>query len=224
MKIAIIEDDNTIGYAVETYLKKYEMEAVILKDLTSSDALNLQALDLIILDVNLPDGSGFEYLKWLRTFSKIPVILLTVKGTEEYIVRGLNLGADDYITKPFSLPVLKARIDTIFRRRGLDLKKLDFKDLSLNLTSKTASIKDRPLDLNLKEFSVLEMLLENKDISLTRETMINYVWGYDLYEVNDNTLTVTVKRLRHKLGTYGTYIKTHRGIGYMWKSDVDEEL
>lgn len=220
MKIAIIEDDPTIGYAVDKYLKIYKYKTHIYKDLDSAEKIKFDDFDLLILDENLPDGSGFDYLKWLRSFSDIPVIMLTVKDADEYIVEGLSIGADDYITKPFSLKVLKARMDNIFRRQELDSKNLDFKDLSLNLRSKTAKLNDLDLNLNIKEFSVLEILLENKDMTVRREEIIDNVWAYELYEINDNTLTVTVKRLRKKLGSYSKYIVTKRGIGYMRESEI----
>ena len=222
MKIAMIEDDNTISFAVQTFLKRYDMETEIFGNLTMTKKIDFNEFDLIILDVNLPDGSGFDYLKWLREFSNIPVIMLTVKNTDENILRGFEFGADEYITKPFSLPILKARIDNIFRRKNTKSTDIVFGNLNLNLKSMTAYLSGDDLNLSKQEFSVLEILLENKGANVIRKRIIDSVWGYDLYEVNDNTLTVTIKRLRYKLGNYGKYIKTVRGIGYMWK-DKDYE-
>lgn len=219
VKIAMIEDDGTIAFAVRTYLNKYDIDTKAYNDLASSENIKFDDFDLILLDANLPDGSGFDFLKWLREFSDIPVIMLTVKDEDKYVVKGLSEGADDYITKPFSLPVLKARIDNVFSRKIKKVNELTFKDLSLDLDSKQASIDGKDLDLNLKEFAVLEMLLENQNINLLRERILDYVWGYDFYEVNDNTLTVTIKRLRSKLGNYGSHIKTVRGIGYRWDNE-----
>ena len=222
MKIAMIEDDKTISFAVQTFLKRYDMETEIFGNLTMTKKIDFNEFDLIILDVNLPDGSGFDYLKWLREFSNIPVIMLTVKNTDENILRGFEFGADEYITKPFSLPILKARIDNIFRRKNTKSTDIVFGNLILNLKSMTAYLSGDNLNLSKQEFSVLEILLENKGANVIRKRIIDSVWGYDLYEVNDNTLTVTIKRLRYKLGNYGKYIKTVRGIGYMWK-DKDYE-
>lgn len=222
MKIAMIEDDSTISFAVSTFMKRYDMEVAIFDSLAAAEKIDLKDLNLIILDVNLPDGSGFEYLKWLREFSKIPVIMLTVKNTDEYVLKGFENGADEYITKPFSLPVLKARIDNLFRRKDMNNNEIVFNELCLNLNSMTAKLNNENLDLNRQEFAVLELLLENKNINLIREKIIDSIWGYDLYEVNDNTLTVTIKRLRNKLKDYGKYIKTVRGIGYMWEDSSDE--
>ena len=222
MKIAMIEDDSTISFAVSTFMKRYNVEVVVFDSLETAKQIDLKAYNLIILDANLPDGSGFDYLKWLREFSGIPVIMLTVKNEDEYILKGFENGADEYITKPFSLPVLKARIDNIFRRKGMSNNEIVFNELNLNLSSMTAKLNNDNLELNRQEFAVLELLLENKNVNLIRERIIDTVWEYDLYEVNDNTLTVTVKRLRNKLRDYGKYIKTVRGIGYMWEDSSDE--
>lgn len=223
MKIAMIEDDNTISFAVQTFLKRYDMETKVFGNLTMTEKIDFNEFDLIILDVNLPDGSGFDYLKWLREISDIPVIMLTVKNTDEYVLKGFETGADEYITKPFSLPILKARIDNIFRRKNVKSRDIVFGDLSLNIKSMTAYLSGDNLDLSKQEFSVLEILLENRGANVIRKRIIDSVWGYDLYEVNDNTLTVTIKRLRYKLGDYGKYIKTVRGIGYMWEDKNYED-
>ena len=222
MTIAMIEDDSTISFAVSTFMKRYNVEVVVFDSLEAAKQIDLKDYNLIILDANLPDGSGFDYLKWLREFSGIPVIMLTVKNEDEYILKGFENGADEYITKPFSLPVLKARIDNLFRRKGMSNNEIVFNELNLNLSSMTAKLNNDNLELNRQEFAVLELLLENKNVNLIRERIIDTVWEYDLYEVNDNTLTVTVKRLRNKLKDYGKYIKTVRGIGYMWEDSSDE--
>ncbi len=222
MKIVMIEDDTTISFAVSTFLKRYDIDVVILDSLAAAERIDLKNFDLMILDINLPDGSGFDYLKWLREFSDIPVVMLTVKNTDEYVLKGFANGADEYIAKPFSLPVLKARIDNLFRRKNLKSSEIICNALSLDLTSMTAKLNDENLELSRQEFAVLHILLENKNINLVRERIMDSVWGYDLYEVNDNTLTVTIKRLRQKLKHYGKYIKTVRGIGYMWEDPEDE--
>ena len=222
MKIAMIEDDSTISFAVSTFMKRYNVEVVVFDSLEATKQIDLKDYNLIILDANLPDGSGFDYLKWLREFSGIPVIMLTVKNEDEYVLKGFENGADEYITKPFSLPVLKARIDNLFRRKGMSNNEIVFNELNLNLSSMTAKLNNDNLELNRQEFAVLELLLENKNVNLIRERIIDTVWEYDLYEVNDNTLTVTIKRLRNKLKDYGKYIKTVSGIGYMWEDSSDE--
>ena len=217
MKVAIIEDDNTISFAIKVFLERYDIEAIIFNTLSAAEDIIVKNFDLIILDVNLPDGSGFEYLNWVREFSSVPIIMITVNSADEYVLKGFENGADEYITKPFSLPILKARIDNIFKRRDMNTTKIVFDNLILDLNSKTAILDNENLELNRQEFAVLNILLENKNINVIREKIIDLVWGYDLYEVNDNTLTVTIKRLRNKLKDYGKYIKTVRGIGYRWE-------
>ncbi len=219
----MIEDDSIISFAVQTFMKRYDIETEIFGSLLAAENLNFSDFDLLILDVNLPDGSGFEYLKWLRSFSDMPVIVLTVKNSDENILKGFEIGADEYVSKPFSLPVLKARIDNILRRKNIRGMDLVFGSLSLNLKSMNVRLAGENLDLSRQEFAVLAILLENKGANVIRERIIDSVWGYDLYEVNDNTLTVTIKRLRYKLGEYGKYIKTVRGIGYMWEDRYYED-
>ncbi len=221
MKIIMIEDDRIISFAVKTFLDRYGMETSVFDSLISVENIDLNEFDLMILDVNLPDGSGFDYLNYLRDFSDMPVIMLTVKDAEDYVLEGFNSGADEYITKPFSLPILKARIDNIFKRKAIKEETLSFNDLHLDLKSMTVWIKDEKIKLNRQEFAVLEILLSNLNMNVPRERIIDVVWGYDLYEINDNTLSVTIKRLRNKLGQYGQHIKTVRGLGYVWENESD---
>ena len=220
MKILMIEDDETIVYGVKTYLARYDMEVVAASRLGDVGEEQIRPADLLILDVNLPDGSGFDFLIWVRSFSKLPILMLTVKGDEDYVVKGLSQGADEYVAKPFSLHVLKARIDNLFKRRGPEEELLEFKELILDSQSKMAILRGNAVDLNRQEFDLLAMLLEHRGRQLLRSQLIDEVWGFG-DEVNDNTLTVAVKRLRKKLGPYGHYIKTVRGMGYFWEDGDD---
>lgn len=222
MKIAMIEDDGTIAFAVQTFLKRCGLETSLYSSLREAEDIDIENFDLILLDENLPDGSGFDYLSWLRDFSDIPVIMLTVKSSEHHILKGFEKGADDYITKPFSLPILKARVERIFRRREGETEDIIFCELVLNLKSRSAKLEGIDLELSRQEFNVLFLLLENKDSTVLRERMIDFVWGNELYEVNDNTLTVTIKRLRKKLGRYSKYLRTVRSLGYMWEKSHDQ--
>lgn len=220
MKILMIEDDETIVYGVKTYLARYDMEVVAASRLGDVDEEQIRSADLLILDVNLPDGSGFDFLNWVRSFSKLPILMLTVKGDEDYVVKGLSQGADEYVAKPFSLPVLKARIDNLFKRRVPEEELLEFKELILDRQSKMAILRGDTVDLNRQEFDLLAMLLAHRGRQLLRSQLIDEVWGFG-DEVNDNTLTVAVKRLRKKLGPYGHFIKTVRGMGYFWEDGDD---
>ena len=220
MKILMIEDDETIVYGVKTYLARYDMDVVAASRLGDVGEEQIRFADLLILDVNLPDGSGFDFLNWVRSFSKLPILMLTVKGDEDYVVKGLSQGADEYVAKPFSLPVLKARIDNLFKRLGPEEELLEFKELILDRQSKTTILRGETLDLNKQEFDLLAMLLAHRGRQLLRSQLIDEVWGFG-DEVNDNTLTVAVKRLRKKLGPYGHFIKTVRGMGYFWEDGDD---
>ncbi|MCU6786331.1 response regulator transcription factor [Aedoeadaptatus acetigenes] len=220
MKILMIEDDETIVYGVKTYLARYDMEVVAAGRLGDVGEEQIRSADLLILDVNLPDGSGFDFLNWVRSFSKLPILMLTVKGDEDYVVKGLSQGADEYVAKPFSLPVLKARIDNLFKRLGPEEESMEFKELILDRQSKMAILRGKAVDLNRQEFDLLAMLLANRGRQLLRSQLIDEVWGFG-DEVNDNTLTVAVKRLRKKLGPYGHFIKTVRGMGYFWEDGDD---
>ena len=219
-QLFLLEDDMSLISGLSFAVKKQGYEIDVARTTLEADTLwENGKYDLAILDVSLPDGSGFDFCKKIRSTSKVPIMFLTAADEETDIIMGLDIGGDDYITKPFSLPVLKARIDNVFSRRIKKVDELTFENLSLDLISKQASIDGIDLDLNLKEFAILEMLLENQNINLLRERILDYVWGYDFYEVNDNTLTVTIKRLRSKLGDYGSHIKTLRGIGYRWDNE-----
>lgn len=220
MKILMIEDDETIVYGVKTYLARYDMDVVAASRLGDVGEEQICSADLLILDVNLPDGSGFDFLNWVRSFSKLPILMLTVKGDEDYVVKGLSQGADEYVAKPFSLPVLKARIDNLFKRRVPEEELLEFKELVLDRQSKMAILRGDTVDLNRQEFDLLAMLLAHRGRQLLRSQLIDEVWGFG-DEVNDNTLTVAVKRLRKKLGPYGHFIKTVRGMGYFWEDGDD---
>lgn len=220
MKILMIEDDETIVYGVKTYLARYDMDVVAASRLGDVGEEQIRSADLLILDVNLPDGSGFDFLNWVRSFSKLPILMLTVKGDEDYVVKGLSQGADEYVAKPFSLPVLKARIDNLFKRLGPEEESMEFKELILDRQSKMAILRGKAVDLNRQEFDLLAMLLANRGRQLLRSQLIDEVWGFG-DEVNDNTLTVAVKRLRKKLGPYGHFIKTVRGMGYFWEDGDD---
>lgn len=220
MKILMIEDDETIVYGVKTYLSRYDMDVVAASRLGDVGEEQICSANLLILDVNLPDGSGFDFLNWVRSFSKLPILMLTVKGDEDYVVKGLSQGADEYVAKPFSLPVLKARIDNLFKRLGPEEELPEFKELILDRQSKMAILRGDTLDLNKQEFDLLAMLLAHRGRKLLRSQLIDEVWGFG-DEVNDNTLTVAVKRLRKKLGPYGHFIKTVRGMGYFWEDGDD---
>lgn len=173
---------------------------------------------LVLLDVNLPDGSGFDFLKEIKQTQNIPVILLTVNDLETDIVTGLELGAEDYITKPFSLAILRARVNTQLRRltenTGSQREVID--DYIFDFGQMEFYHKKEKVELSKTEQRLLKMLVENRGITLSRESLIDRIWTDGAEYVDENALSVCIKRLRDKLGGED-YIKTVYGIGYVWR-------
>ena len=216
MRILIIEDDTHISFALERFFTT-QGDEVTTVGLDEAFAVHPESHDFIILDLNLPDGDGFEYLSYIRAENiKTPLLILTVRDQEQEIVRGLKLGADDYLTKPFSLPVLKARVEAILRRAsgGDGGNVLRCGQLTLDRKARMAFLSGQPLELSSREYELLELLMENKGFTVPRERILDRIWGWERGDVYDNTLSVTVKRLRGKIAPYHDYIRTVRGIGY----------
>ncbi|MGF7430973.1 response regulator transcription factor [Thermoanaerobacterium thermosaccharolyticum] len=217
MRILVIEDDRNISFVLKHFFFGQGHEVICCFSLEEAYKYNPNRQDFIILDLNLPDGDGFEYLAYVRSCEiRIPFLIITVRDQESDIIRGLEMGADDYLTKPFSLPVLKARMDAILRRAGFDWdeKRIKCGNLELDKATKTAFLESKILDLSAKEYELLELFMENQGLILPRQKIIDLLWGWERGDVYDNTLTVTVKRLRDKIAPYQDYIQTVRGIGY----------
>ena len=218
-KILLVEDEENILFAVKRYLENAGYAVFPASTLSEARASLHDDLDLILLDLNLPDGDGFAFLDLVRKNNSIPIICLTVRDSDGDIIRGLDSGADDYITKPFKLPVLKARIETVLRRVKKDPEFqsiLQSDGVTLDKNLKKVFIDQREEELSLKEFQLLCLFMENPGRTLTRELIIDLVWGLESDFVYDNTLSVNIRRLRHKLGHYQNKIQTVRGIGYRW--------
>lgn len=219
-KILLIEDDENISFGIKTYLEKDDFKVDIEENLARGKKKFNLKYDLIILDMNLPDGTGYDFFSFVKSQSNIPIIFLTVVDEEEEIVKGLDLGADDYITKPFKLSILKSRINTVLRRVKRDKTLMDTlfcKDLKL-IKSQTKIFKEnKEIDITSREYKLLELFMENQNQTLTRELIIKRLWDIDGDFINDNTLTVTIKRLREKIEDNPNnpiIIKTIRGMGY----------
>lgn len=183
--------------------------------------------DLILLDLMLPGIDGLEICRRLRSdaeTSEIPIIMLTARGEEEDIVRGLEIGADDYVTKPFSLKVLLARVQTVLRRKGLlqqesDQEELVRGDLRIHSGRSLAQVEGKTIDLTFTEFRVLEALASRPGWVFTRYQIVNAVRGED-YAVTDRAVDVQIAGLRKKLGPCSHYIETVRGVGYRFREDL----
>lgn len=213
--ITIIEDDIALNNGIALALKNAYYSFRQLYKLSEFDPE--KSCDLIILDINLPDGNGFVFLKELRKTSDIPVIILTANDLETDEVTGLELGADDYITKPFSLMVLRARIDKVLSRSRC-ASNGDYSDgiYLFDFDAMVFSVNGASVELSKTEQKLLKMLVQNKGKTLSREFLVDRIWTDGAEYVDENALSVTVNRLRKKLNA-ANYIQTVYGIGYVWR-------
>ena len=218
--IYCVEDDRSIRELIVYALKSHGFEAEGHSDGKAFfEALTSQGLpSLVLLDIMLPGEDGIEILKRLKASAKtrhIPVIMLTAKGTEYDKVLGLDSGADDYVTKPFGVMELLSRIKAVLRRSGAAGSPLELSAgrISLNTERHAVYADGEEVSLTLKEFELLKYLLENVGIVLTRDKLLDRVWGYD-YKGETRTVDVHIRTLRQKLGNAGSMIETVRGVGY----------
>ncbi len=216
-KILIVEDDKALGSGLCRALASDKTIAENAENLRTARAmLKSGKYGLVILDVNLPDGNGFDFLPEIKKEYGIPVIMLTANDLESDIVAGLEAGADDYITKPFSLAVLRARVNTQLRKA---LVKPSFKFISdgyiFDFENMEFTVNGVPTELSKTEQKLLRILTENAGLTLSREKLIDRIWTDGAEYVDENALSVTVKRLRDKLYAKD-YIKTVYGLGYSW--------
>lgn len=213
MKILVVEDDKVIREGICEYLSEFGYEMYEAED--GRKALNIfkdKDINLIILDIQIPLLNGLEVLKEVRKESKIPILMLTAFSDEEYKISAFSSLADGYIEKPFSLPVLKVRIDSLIKRYYKELEKFIYKDLEVNFSSYTAKVKDEFIDVNAKELEILKYLLENEGHVLTRNQIIDNVWKETEDIPFDRVIDVYIKELRKKLKL--DCIITIRNVGY----------
>lgn len=220
-KILIVEDESSISDFVKLELE-YEGYQVSIKE-DGREGLK-EALendyDLIILDIMLPSMNGFEICRRLKREKNTPIIMLSAKDSVTDKVNGLQIGADDYIPKPFAIEELLARINAIFRRvDSLYNYIVKFKDLVINRNSRTVSKNDKEINLTTKEYELLMILIDNKDKVVTRDELLEKIWGYE-YEPETNVTDVYVRYLRSKLNNENKeeYIQTIRSVGYIMRS------
>ncbi len=221
--ILLIEDDKDISELISYNLKKENFNVITAYD--GEEALNLikdNVIDLIILDLMLPGINGTDLLKYIKRDEKtknIPVIIETAKGEENDIVLGLELGADDYVTKPFSPKVLVARIKRLIERteeKSINEKLLNAGPVTLDLTRHKVTLKGKPIELTLVEFKLLNYLISNKGKALSRDEILANIWLDEVYVI-DRVVDVHINSIRKKLGEESYLIETVRGIGYTFK-------
>ena len=198
---------NSTGYKATGVSNGHQLDAFLKNELP----------ELILLDLMLPDESGLEILKRLRENKRtkeIPVIILTAKSSEMDKILGLDSGADDYITKPFSMLELISRIKAVLRRTSKESSSvLVFRDLKMDLSKHVVMVEDEKITLTLKEYELLKKLMQNPGVVCSRDMLLDEIWGYDYYG-ESRTVDVHIRTLRSKLGKAETYIETIRGVGY----------
>lgn len=215
MKILIVEDDKTLNNGIALSLGNDDiMQAFCIEE--AKRLLN-SSIDLIILDINLPDGSGLDFCRKIRETSMVPIIFLTANDMEIDIVTGLETGADDYITKPFSLAVLRARVNAVSRRKSNDSNIFHLGKYEFDFENMKFLVDGVIVELSKTEQRLLKMFVQNQGRTLSREMLIDRVWSDGAEFVEENALSVTVKRLRQKLSDVP--IKSVYGIGYVWEKE-----
>lgn len=216
MKILLVEDNNAIVIGLEYLLSQEGYQVLIANNIMRAEAiLEREECDLVLLDIALPDGNGFDFCRRIKQEGQRPVIFLTAKDEEADVVKGLDLGADDYVIKPFRNRELVSRIKAALRRSGKESKELHCKDIILDLDTCTVKRGEIAVVLTKLEYKILYSLMSHPGKLFTRNEILADIWDISGNFVNDNTLSVTMKRLREKLGdSEGQLIKTVRGMGY----------
>jgi two-component system alkaline phosphatase synthesis response regulator PhoP len=226
--ILVVDDERDIIDMLKYNLEKEGYKVLTARDGRKGVELAKQLPDLILLDVMMPEMDGWEVVKQLKrdvNTASIPIVFLTAKGTEFDEVLGLELGADDYIVKPVAVRALLARVKTALRRKensATDSSSspneiLRVEKLEINVPNYTASVGNKEITLTRKEFETLVYLARNRGRVMTREVLLNVVWGQDV-RVVDRTVDVHISKIREKLGAYGDYIETVKGVGYRMKA------
>ena len=228
MNILVIEDEPDIRKTLEYNISREGHKVLTVGSLNDADKiLQSQSLSLVLLDLMLPDGSGLDFCRKIKTNSKtqsIPVIILTAKDDEVDKVVGFELGADDYVTKPFSVRELILRIKAVLKRGEVkkDIVEVErqFGDLKIDIESHEVYVDEMQIELTALEFKLLNQLVETRGRVQSRDQLLSEVWGYSA-EVTTRTVDTHIKRLRNKLGSMGKYVQTIRGVGYKFSRIPD---
>ncbi len=219
-KILVVDDEQRMRKLVRDFLVREDFQVMEAADGESAVDIFLSEknIDLVILDVMMPKMDGWQVCREIRQYSKVPIIMLTARGSENDELLGFELGVDEYISKPFSPKILVARVQAILRRAYASMEDMiEYGGISLNRSAHEVMIDGKKIDLSYKEFELLAYFMENKDIALSRERILNHVWDYD-YFGDARTIDTHVKKLRNKMGdTCGKYIKTIWGMGYKFE-------
>lgn len=218
MNLLIIEDDEAIRMGLTYYLEQESFNVLEAKNAKIGLDLYDNDIDIVLLDINLPDKNGFDLFKELKAKKDVPIIFLTANDLEVSIVRGLDMGADDYITKPFKARELISRIKNVLRRNNKNNSNIiKIKDITIDLNQAKVFKKNIDVMLTALEYKILLTLALNPNVVFTREKILADIWDVNEEYVNDNTLTVYIKRIREKIEDNPTaprIIETVRGVGY----------
>lgn len=221
LKILVVDDESRMRKLVRDFLVKQNYEVLEAGDGEEAVDIFFEQKDiaLIILDVMMPKMDGWQVCREIRSYSKVPIIMLTAKGDERDELQGFELGVDEYITKPFSPKILVARVEAILRRANLLVSEdmISAGGIELNKAAHQVQIGGQDIELSYKEFELLAYFMENQGIALSREKILNNVWNYD-YFGDARTIDTHVKKLRSKLGEKGELIKTIWGMGYKFEA------
>jgi two-component system response regulator RegX3 len=224
-RLFLLEDDLSLINGLSFALKKQGYEIVVARTTLEADTLWADGTyDLVILDVSLPDGSGFDFCKKIRQISKVPVMFLTAADEETDIIMGLDIGGDDYITKPFKLAVFLSRINALLRRSenfNTAVTELSSGGISVQLLKGEVYKKGEPVELTASEYKLLCLFMENPDQILSSEQILSRLWDYNESYIDNNSLTVYIRRLRTKIEDNPgepKRIVTVRGMGYKWNA------
>lgn len=220
-KILLLEDDKSLIYGLSFSFEKQGFDADIVR--TISEALDLWSknkYELLILDVSLPDGSGFEFCRKVRENSDVPIIFLTASDEETSVIMGLDIGGDDYITKPFRLSILISRINALLRRtEKYNNQNIESNGIKIHLSESVAYKNGHVLDLTSGEYKLLCFLMKNPNIVLSKDQILEKLWDINDNYIDNNSVTVYIRRLRVKIEdnpSHPKMIQTIRGLGYKW--------
>jgi len=218
-RILVVDDDNRIRLLLKTILESRGYEVFLAEDGKQGlEAFKIYCPSLVILDIMMPVMDGLSCAAEIRKISNCPIIMLTAKGEEYDQVEGFDKGADDYVIKPFAPMVLVARIEALLRRTFSENNSLkEFEKLSIDIDARVVSVDGEEISLSKKEYDLLTYLTENYNISLSRDQILEAVWGYD-YLGSENTVDTHINRLRNKLLGASEYIITMRGFGYKFET------
>ena len=220
VKIMIIEDDDVISSSLRQHLLKWNFDVYVATDFEHIiEQFITQDPALVLLDISLPFYNGYYWCQEMRKISHVPIVFISSTNENMNIVMAMNMGADDFIVKPFDNSILVAKILALLRRSydySVSLQKLEYEGLTINIDSNTVYYKDKIIELSKNEFRILLILIQNKGKVVSREKLMNQLWKTDIF-IDENTLTVNVNRLRKKLSNQGIgdLIKTKFGVGYI---------